>query len=65
MEKLKKPNEKLIVNKKVRTCLWVMCDVVNLPIPASASLMQTNRVVQCIKAEIGHPEDVGRLLTVN
>ena len=53
----------MIANEKVRAP--VMCDAVNLPIPASASLMQTSRVIQSIQAETRHPEDVGRLLIVN
>lgn len=36
----------------------MICYAVNLPIPAPASLVQTSRVIQCIKAKSGHPEAV-------
>jgi len=55
MRKLAKQNEKTVAKEKVRAS--VTCNVVNLPIQASASLMQTRRVIQCIKTKTGHPEN--------
>lgn len=48
VEKLKKQNEKIIAKEKVKASL--MRHVINLPIPASDSLMQTSRVTQCVRA---------------